>query len=168
MFCEFPPLSPIPASRHFLTSPPRSRQRFCIRFDWVSKRQSSEVSAHKASSSEPGSRATIRGVDHAVFFLSKVMAATRENSGDNALQGSLKRPQREGLSSSKIGILMKNKIKTTVVARTDERFVFAKNKGIERASIFPASNANGYAVLAVLRLDSNNFGRNGFHWCFLV
>jgi hypothetical protein len=63
---------------------------------------------------------------------------------------SLKRPQREGLPSSKIGILMKNKIKTTAVARTDERFVFAKNKGIERASIFPASNANDYAVLAVL------------------
>jgi hypothetical protein len=64
--------------------------------------------------------------------------------------------------------LVKNKIKTTVVARTDERFVFAKNKGIERASIFPASNSNGYALLAALRLDSNNFGRNGFHWCFLV
>ena len=63
---------------------------------------------------------------------------------------------------------MENKIKTTVVTRTDERFVFAKNKGVERAPIFPASNSNGYAVLAVLRLDSNNFGRNGFHWYFLV
>jgi hypothetical protein len=60
---------------------------------------------------------------------------------------------------------VKNKIKTPIVARTDERFVPAKNKGVERAPIFPASNANGYAVLGVLRLNSNNFGRNGFHWC---
>jgi hypothetical protein len=82
--------------------------------------------------------------------------------------GSLKRPQREGLPSFKIGILVKNKIKTTVVARTDERFVFAKNKGIERASIFPASNSNGYAVLVALRLDSNNFCRNGFHWALSI
>ena len=36
---------------------------------------------------------------------------------------------------------MKNKIKTTVVARTDERFVLAKNKGVERAPIFPEGGA---------------------------
>jgi len=64
--------------------------------------------------------------------------------------------------------LVKNKIKTTVVARTDEGFVCAKNKGIERASIFRSFNSNGYTVLATLRFDSNNFGWNGFHWCFLV
>jgi hypothetical protein len=62
---------------------------------------------------------------------------------------------------------VKNKIKTTVVARTDERFVFAKNKGIERASVFPASNSNGDAVLVALPLDNNNFGRNRFHLGFL-
>ena len=47
------------------------------------------------------------------------------------LAGSLKRPQREGLPSFKVGILVKNKIKTTVTARADVRFVFAKNEGIE-------------------------------------
>ena len=102
-----------------------------------------------------------------VLSLSKEIAAIRESSGDDALWGSLKRPQREGLPSSKIGILVENEIETTVVARTDERFVFAKNEGIERASIFRASNSNGYAILAALRLDSNNFCRDGFHGCFL-
>jgi hypothetical protein len=84
------------------------------------------------------------------------------------LAGSLKCPQGEGLPSFEVRVLVKNKIKTTVVARTDERFVFAENKGIERASIFRSFNSNGYAVLATLHLDSNNFGWNGFHWCFWV
>jgi hypothetical protein len=55
------------------------------------------------------------------------------------------------LPSYKIGILVKNKIKTNVIARTDEEFVFAKNKGIERASIFRSNNSNVYAVLAALQ-----------------
>jgi hypothetical protein len=100
-------------------------------------------------------------VDHA-SLLSK-HAAIREVP-ETMLAGSLKRPQGEDLPSFEIGVLVKNKIKTTVVARTDERFVFTKNKGIERASIFRSFNSNGYAVLATLRLDSNNFGWNGFHW----
>jgi len=49
----------------------------------------------------------------------------------NDTRGSVKRPQREGLPSFKLGILVKNKIKTTVMARADVRFVFAKNEGIE-------------------------------------
>jgi hypothetical protein len=58
--------------------------------------------------------------------------------------GSLKRPQRERLPSFEIGILVKNKIKTTIVARTNERFVFAKKKSIERVSIFHAFDSNRY------------------------
>jgi hypothetical protein len=49
----------------------------------------------------------------------------------NETRSSVKRPQREGLPSFKLGILVKNKIKTTVTARADVRFVFAKNEGIE-------------------------------------
>jgi hypothetical protein len=50
--------------------------------------------------------------------------------------GSLKHPRREGLPSFKIGIV-KNKIKTTVVARTDERFVFAKTRVLKEPRYFP-------------------------------
>jgi hypothetical protein len=99
-------------------------------------------------------------------FYRKELRPFAKRPGDDARGGSLKCPQRERLPSYKIGILMKNKIKTTVMARTGEGFVFAKNKGIERASIFRSCNSNGYAVLAALGLDSNNFGRNDFHWCF--
>ena len=72
-------------------------------------------------------------------------------SRDDASWESLKRPHRERLPSFKIGILVKNKIKTPVVARTNERFVFAKNKGIERPSIFRFFNSNRYAELPALR-----------------
>jgi hypothetical protein len=79
-------------------------------------------------------------------------------------RGALERPQREGLPSFKIGILVKNKIKTPVVARTDERFVLAKNKGIERAPIFPASNRGVGPTRARREPYNGHFGeiRNSF------
>jgi hypothetical protein len=82
-------------------------------------------------------------VAHSSFLLKKI-ASARKGSGDDASWGITEASQRERLPSFEIGILVKNKIKTTIVARTNERFVFAKKKSIERVSIFHAFDSNRY------------------------
>jgi hypothetical protein len=54
-------------------------------------------------------------------------AAIRE-APETMLAGSLKRPQREGLPSFKVGILVINKIKKTVTARTDDGLFLPKSR----------------------------------------
>jgi hypothetical protein len=61
------------------------------------------------------------------------------------------------LSCLKSGMLQVNEIKPTVVTSTDERFVFSKSKGGERASIICNPNANDHVVLVDQPMGGYNY-----------
>jgi hypothetical protein len=79
----------------------------------------------------------------------------------------LNRPEGKFLPWLKVGILQVNKIQSAIVTRTGQRLLFSEDQSVERAAIFRSPNANDYAVLVVLPVNSKNFCRNSSHRCLL-
>ena len=102
-------------------------------------------------------------IDSVRHFGCKKLRGTREIEKDSKqkIGPLLNRPERELFSCLKAGVFGVNEIKPTVVTGAEQRLAGAKNKGVERASIFRERNPDNDMKVVALSIDGNNFCGNG-------
>ena len=67
-------------------------------------------------------------------------------------------PQRKRASRFETGIYAIDQIKTPIVTRADERFLFAEGQGVERTSEFTKQDLDDNQIFVALLIDGENFG----------
>jgi hypothetical protein len=72
-------------------------------------------------------------------------------------------PKREWPTGFEARIDAIDEVKTAVVTRADERLLFTKRQGVERASKFSKHDLDDDQVLIALSINGENFGYDGSH-----
>jgi hypothetical protein len=100
---------------------------------------------------------------HRVVQRIPILRLVSQHCSEESLNG----PEGKLFSCFNAGILKIDQIKMSVMTRTREWFVFAKDKGVVGASVLRDPNSNGHAVSLALSVDCENFCGNGGQRCLL-